>query len=194
MGPVISAGSDAPPDEIVELAETCRQYVYGVTGVELDYTPDTLGVLDHYLTLARAGIEERPELLPLAARAIGAYFGEVVRRVMPSFWVLETADDHDWRVCARTAFLSFNPVGVAHDALAGSTEHSGPSSDLRVAPEEREIAEARLAQLPDVPEEDYYLMTTRLEVIEVTYEALRLEMEQQGTADVRFDESDYSEE
>lgn len=181
----------AAPDEIEELAEACRQYVLAATGVELDYTQDTLSVLDHYVLLARGGIEERPELITLAARAVGAYFGEVVRRTIPSFWALGSADVFDWRVCGTNAYLWINPVGVAYDALAGGVEHEGPPSELGVSAEEREIVEARLAELPDVPEDEYYLLCTRLEVIEVAYEALRLEMERQGTGDVVFDEGDY---
>jgi hypothetical protein len=192
-GPSGTAGGDEPPDEIEELAENCRQYVLSATGVELDYTPETLSVVDHYVRHARAGLEERRELEPLIVRAVGAYFGEVVRRTVPSFWVLATADVFDWSLCAKTAYLSFNPIGVAYDALSGGTAHDGPSSELKVSPAEREIVAQRLEELPDVSEDEYYLLTTRLEVIEATVMALRLEMQQQGTSDVVFTESDYDE-
>jgi hypothetical protein len=193
-GPESTAGGQEPPDEIEELAENCRQYVLQATGVELDYTPDTLSVVDHYVTQARASLDQRPELEPLIVRAVGAYFGEVVRRTVPSFWVLATQDVHDWWLCVKTAYLSFNPIGVAYDALSGGTAHDGPSSELKVSPAEREIVAQRLEELPDVSEQEYFLLTTRLEVIEVAVMALRLEMQQQGTADVLFTESDYDEE
>lgn len=185
------SGRDAPPEEIEELAESCRQYVLHSTGIELDFTQDTLSVLDHYLASSRESIVERPELEPLIARAAGAYFGELVRRTLPSFWLLPTADIHDWRVCAREVFLAFNPIGVAYDALADGVDHDGPSSELSIAPEERDVVAQRLEELPEVPETEYYLLSTRLEVIEAAAMALRLEMERGGVADVSFDESDY---
>jgi hypothetical protein len=180
------------PDPIAELAENCRQYVLHATGIELDYTAEMLTVVDHYMTLARANVRERPELLTLVTRAVGAYFGETVRRRLASFWRLPTGDDHDWRLCARDVYLSLNPIGVAYDALAGSDQHEGPSSQLEVSREERELLARRLEQLPPVPDDEYYLLCTRLEVIEAAVMALRLEMQREGLADVQFDEADYA--
>jgi hypothetical protein len=189
-----NGAGEQPPDEIGELAESCRQYVLHSTGIELDYTQDTLSVLDHYLAGARESIAERPDLEPLIARSAGAYFGELVRRTLPSFWSLPTADIHDWRLCAKRVFLAFNPIGVAYDALADGVDHDGPSSELRVAPEEREVVAQRLEELPEVPESEYYLLSTRLEVIEAAAMALRLEMQKGGVDDVSFEESDYDDE
>jgi hypothetical protein len=190
----LNAGADLEPapDQIAELAENCRQYVLSATGVELDYGEDTLPVLDHYMTLARASVGERPELLPLVTRAAGAYFGELVRRKLPSFWRLPTGDDHDWRLCARDVYLSLNPIGAAYDALASSEAHGGPSSELEVSREEREVVARRLELMPPVPEDEFFMFSTRLEVIEVTVMALRLEMQREGLADVRFEDADYA--
>ncbi len=49
----------------------------------------------------------------------------------------------------------------------------------------------RLEELPDVSERDYYLLTTRLEVIEVAVMALRLEMQKDGREGVVYGEADY---
>jgi hypothetical protein len=184
-------GPDAPPEQIHELAETCREYVQRAVGVELDYTTDTLSVLDHYAKVSREGLTERPELAELVGRAMGAYFGEVVRRMLPSFWRLPSADAAYWEVCGVSVFLAFNPLGVAWDALYGCTEHGGPSSEIVLDPAERDAVEKRLAELPEVSEDEYWLFTTRLEVIEVTAEALRLAMLEGGTSGVTFDADDY---
>lgn len=184
----------APPPEIAELSAACREYVERATGLSPDYTPETLPLVDHYIDLARDDIRGRPELLPLVARAIGAYFGEVVRRQVPGFWRIPSADAHEWRLCARPVFLWLNPVGVAYDALHQSTEHDGPSSRLELAPEERDAVDRRIAELPDVREEEYFLLSTRLEVIEIAADALKAQMLEGGNADVEFDESDYAEE
>src|SRR5688572_23563251 len=38
-----------PPEPIRELCDACIAYVTRALAVELDYTPDTLPILDHYL-------------------------------------------------------------------------------------------------------------------------------------------------
>lgn len=200
-GPGPDPGRDPPgghgplppaPAEIVELVRSCRQYVRRAVGIEPDLTPETLPVLDHYAGLVRQGAERRPELLPLLARAIGAYFGEVLRRELAFFWSLPSSDVHTWRLCASSVLLAINPVGVAYDALCASTDHDGPSSELRVAREERAIVDRRLLSLPPVSEAEYFMLATRVEVLEIVVEALSAQMAAAGTADVEFDESDYA--
>jgi hypothetical protein len=148
-------------------------------------------VLDHYVGSVRPTLSDRPELAPLLARATGAYFGEVVRSVVPGFWRLPSASIHDYELCCRHAYLWVNPMGVAYDALFAGTEHDGPRSMLRCAPEDRAFLERRLATLPPVPESDYYLFTTRLEVLEVAHEALHARAEEQGYGESELTEDDY---
>src|SRR5262245_54951178 len=155
---------EPPADEIAELAEACRQYVGSAIGVELDYRAETLPLLDHYLLSARTSAVDRPELRELIGRTAGAYFGEVVRRRIPSFWKMPTGDTHSWRICMSEVFLSFNPVAVVWDALLGTTEHEGPSALLDTDKPERELLAIRFAQMPDVPDDEFWLLSTRLEV------------------------------
>lgn len=182
----------APPDPIPEYASACLDYVRRALNFELDFTPDTLGVLDHYVGSVRPTLADRPELAPLLARAAGAYFGEVVRSIIPGFWRLPSASVHDFQLCARHAYLWVNPIGVAYDALFGGTEHDGPRSMLRCAPEDREFLERRLATLPPVPENDFFLFTTRLEVLEVAHEALHARLEEQGYSGTELEDADYT--
>jgi hypothetical protein len=150
-----------------------------------------LPVLDHYASSVRADVENRPELLLLTVNAIGAYFGEVVRGRIPGFWRLPSQNVHDWSVCFKVVFLSFNPIGVAYDALFGSNEHEGPRSMLRVAAEDREYLSRRLETLPPVPEDEFFLFSTRFEVIEVAAEALRARLEESGYSEMEYTEDDY---
>lgn len=179
------------PEEVRQLAQACEEYVQRALGFELDYSPETLGAVDQYALDVRDTAEDRPELLDLLARALGAYFGEVLVRSMGGFWRLRSPNIADWQVCLTHAFVWLNPIGVAYDALAGGTEHSGPGSQIRVAPEDRDLVRARLGRLADVDEEEYYKLTTRMEVIELVVEELRRKMEEQGYAESTFDESDY---
>jgi hypothetical protein len=178
--------------ELKQLSETCREYVRRAVGTQLDDTPDTLPVLDHYIKISRDSMQQRPELMALAARAVGAYFGEVVRRQMDGFWYLGSPDTEDWYVCARAVFLAINPVGAAYEALTGTSEHAGPSAQLRVHRASRGRVEQRLNSLPPVSEPDYYLLSTRLEALEVAAAALAADSIAHGEERVELGRDDYA--
>ena len=90
--------------------------------------------------------------------------------------------------------MSFSPLGVVLECLAESKEHDGPSGELRLAPDDQELAEERLARMPPVSEEEYFLLSTRLEVIETVYEALRERLKAEGRESLVFEETDYEDE
>lgn len=180
----------APPAAIAELAASCVRFVLAKYKVELDGTPETLGILDHYVKEARADLEARPEGLPLVAAAVGAYFGEVVRGVFDAGWFIE-GDQEDWRLRMRNVYLSFNPLGVAREALTGE-DAPGWHAHIEVDPGETEEVERRLQALPEVPEDEYYAPTTRFDVVELAITALRARMRASGLADVVFSDDDYS--
>ncbi len=184
---------DDVPAPVVELAENCRQYVLQATGVELDHTSDTLPLVDHYLVTARDAVAERPEILPLTARALGAYFGEVMRGGLDAFWRLPDDDIENGLICCRRAFMAFCPVGIAHELLAQSTQHSGSDGALRLAPEDRVIVAARLDLLPELEPRDYYTFSTRYDSLEISEAALRAAALEGGQSDVRFEYEDYDE-
>ena len=183
---------DVPaPDAIVELCQQCVAYIQRAVGVTLDYSPETLPIVDHYLSEVRANIEERPALLSLLANAIGAYFGEVIRRRINGFWLITTQDVHDWYVCATSVFLRFNPIGVVHEAIARTDMHPGPSAEFKLAREDQGLVAERLAKLPELPYEQYYLLSTRAETLDVVVETLRLAMDAGGHGTVEFEAQDY---
>jgi hypothetical protein len=159
----------------------------------LDFRPETLSVLDHYAATVRKELGQRSELGPLVATALGAYFGEVLRAHFNGFWRVPSANVHDWQHCFRMVLLWINPIGVGYDALYGSDEHEGPRSHLRTAPEDRDFLQRRLEGIPPVPEDEYYLFTTRFEVIEACVEALAARLEQSGYGGSEFSEEDYVE-
>jgi hypothetical protein len=179
------------PQSISDLANACRTYVRAAFGAELDYSAETLPLVDHYIERVRRDVADRPDLRELTARTIGAYFGEVARAQIDGFWRLGSPNIHDWAVCARPVFLWFNPFGAAWDALSGGEEHAGPRSTIHVAPEYRAAVDARLSSAPPVPELEYYLLSTRVEALEIVVETLRIEMERAGYGEVDYDESDY---
>lgn len=187
----------APPFEgvpapLLELCQSLTDFVERAIGIRPDFTPETLPLVDHYVGLARKAVAERPEALDLTAQALGAYFGEVVRRSLVGFWRVPSPNFHDWQLCGRAAFVAFNPIGIGYDALAQGQEHAGPNSQVKLAPEDVRAVSERLALLPPVSEEEYYSLSTRHEVLEITYEAVRAMATQRGYDETYFDEDDYS--
>jgi hypothetical protein len=168
--------------------------VYSSVGIELDFTHETLPLLDHYLVGARAEMPSRPEALPLLAESMGAYFGHVVANHLTGFWRAQSADPHSWLLCMQPVFLAINPVAVGYDVLTQGGRHGGPASEFLLAKADRVFVEARLAALPEEHPDDYYTFSTRFDALYIVSEALRGQMADDGHLDVSFESSDYADE
>src|SRR5690606_19139879 len=129
---LLHSGDVAPlvPESVLERIASCVRFVHAATGIELDFSHETLPVLDHYAAGARAGAAERPETIPLLTEAMGAYFGQVLTNELGALWRASSPDTHNWLVFGQNAFIAINPVGVAYDALLGTNQHAGPSSEI----------------------------------------------------------------
>jgi hypothetical protein len=154
---------DTPP-VVLDLADSCVRFVKRALSIELDYTPETLPILDHYLREAQ-GID-REEIISLVAPAAGAYFGEVVRRQLgPSRWHWVSEDFAEVRIEFDRCFLSFNPIGSALEAVVGN-EVEGYGSNLSLLSEDQGLVRESLERTGEVAEEDFYRLAVRFEVIE----------------------------
>jgi hypothetical protein len=182
----------APPAPVAELAAACVRFVATRYGIPLDFTPETLSLVDQWVSDARSEMKERPEVVDLVQGAAGAYFGEVVRRTFGATWRTE-GDYPGWRLLMSTVYCAFNPVGVAREALL-LAEAEGWHAHFELDPGEREAIEARLAALPHVREGDFYAPSTRFDVMHITFDALREGMRARGLGDTRFAAEDYDEE
>lgn len=152
------------PSVVLDLADSCVRFVHRTLGIELDYTPDTLPILDHYLRGAHGVSQE--EILGLVAPAAGAYFGEVVRRQLgPSRWHWESDEFSECRLEFERCFLSFNPIGIALEAVVQS-ETEGYGSNLALLKEEESLVREALERTGDVNPDDYFRLAVRYEVIE----------------------------
>jgi hypothetical protein len=114
-----------PPTIIADLAASCVRYVQHGVGFTLDFEPETLPVLDHYVVLARKAANERKETAPLVAQAIGAYLGEVARRKYGGFWRVED-DPRSFRVELEPVYLVLRPIELASRALELPIEPPAP--------------------------------------------------------------------
>jgi hypothetical protein len=152
------------PSVVLDLADSCVRFVHRTLGIELDYTPDTLPILDHYLRGAHGVTQE--EILSLVAPAAGAYFGEVVRRQLgPSRWHWESGDFSESRLEFERCFLSFNPIGIAMEAVLRS-ETDGYGSNLALLREDESLVRESLERTGEVNADDYFRLAVRFEVIE----------------------------
>lgn len=174
------------PEPVQELAAACVRFVATRYKVALDFSPDTLSLVDQYVQDARSeGVT--PETLPVVEGAVGAYLGEVIRRAHGGVWDA-VGDPETWRVLMTDVFLAIHPVAMAREAL--TLEHD-PRAHLVTDPAEQESLEARLASLGEVTEEEYFAPTTRFDVVEIAVSALAAKAQASGLGDVKFTRDDY---
>lgn len=178
-----------PPDAVTELAAACVRFVGSRYKIALDFTADTLPVVDQYVREAQADIEARPETLGIVAATVGAYVGEVMRREFGAFWFAD-GDHTAWRLYFINVYLACNPIGMMVEALSPEAAE-GWHTHFEVDPGDADVVSARLAAIPDVEAELFALPTTRMEALTVVHEALRAHMESQNAGDVRFGPEDY---
>ncbi|MCP4677098.1 MAG: hypothetical protein GY854_16600 [Deltaproteobacteria bacterium] len=171
------------PEEVSVLAQRCLAHVKHRLDVELDYQNETLSVLDYFVqdVIKEEGDGEAPppgdgrraHLVHLLAPTIGAYFGEVLRRVFPCRWRLPSNDPNEWLLEFEHVPLRFNPIGAAAEALAEQDIESWQGA-IATAPEEMEALGERLAAAPPVPDNEFFALTTRFEVLQIAEDWLRI--------------------
>lgn len=201
--PELTDAEEAPPEsheplppapaEIAELASACVAFVKKATEMELDYTAETLPILDHYVRGARQEAGTKTEVLTLLAPPIGAYLGEVARRRLRARWFAPPGEHRIFRLELVDVFLSTNPIGAAMEALL-LEEVAGWGARFRMRPEDEAIAARVLANFPEVEAEDYYAPSSRLETMEIIADALighHLAKLAEGAPAKRYEERDY---
>jgi hypothetical protein len=163
----------APP-AIGDLAALCVRFVERAVGVRLDYTAETLPLLDHYLRHARAtlaphvaGEVPAEESREVVVQSAGAYLGEVIRRRHPAWWRL-AADGREHRLEFHEAWVVVRPMSFVADAIRTDLEAQGTSLDGLDLD-----ADDRPAVLPEVELDEFVAPSTRLEVIDIAVDAIR---------------------
>jgi hypothetical protein len=155
-----------PNTAVLDLTVACVTSVKNATGMELDLTPDTLPILDHYAALVES---PRDEVVSLLAPMSGAYFGELLRRHLDDGeWVTDPEDYTGWRLRFDRCSLSFNPIGVALEVFLGQDVPDW-GTHLRTAPEDQLRVEKALQVFGDVRDRDYYTFSVRFEALEQAY-------------------------
>ena len=181
---------EAAPAHIQELADGCVRFVATRYGATLDFTSDTLSLLDQWARDARSEAAERPDVARIVETAGGAYLGEVIRRAFGGYWRI-CDDEADWRLLLSAAYCSFNPVAMVREAI-WLKPADGWHGHVEVDPADREAIEARLAALPEVADDEFYAPSTRFDVVELVVHALCAAQSSSGHGDVHFEPDDYT--
>jgi len=146
------------PTTVAEFADRAVEYVDRALGVRVEFDSDTLPLVDHYLGSLP---EDQPETTALVTTAVGAYFGEVVRRHIGGRW--ETTDAPDaWRVVLPIG-ISFCPAAVV---LAAVLRESSADAEFHIPSVLSTYAESTLERMGDVTEDVYYSLCGRLDTLE----------------------------
>ena len=170
------------PAVVTQFADGCVRAVRRSLGVGLEFDPETIPLLDHYLTLLpdRPRSPTRDPVHGLVAAMAGVYFGEVVRRLFPCRWVApEDADPLDWRLEFEYCFLTFYPVAIAWEIILRRDSPTCTAAYLLDESTRCQIAE-RLDSLPGATIDDYYTFAQRLETLVLTAGWLAERVRQSG--------------
>jgi hypothetical protein len=154
----------ATPEAVSDLCELARKMVQEVLGVEPDLTPETLPLLDGYLRHVPGDATEQVRALVTAA--LGCHFGEVVRRALHGRWSLVDADPESWRIELEPCFLYFSPVGMAGEVLLGC-ESDAYDGSFATLDDLRDDLHEMLAAAPPLPEEEYFSLAGRIDVLQL---------------------------
>ena len=149
------------PDQVSEYVRAAVEFVRRAVGMVLDGSDESLAVLDHYVAQVP---RDKPAIVARVAPAVGAYFGEVVRRRFGGVWTLD-GEPSAWRLTLEGDVLSFAPVGMAAAAVCRA-EVEGFDSEMALAPAYRDDIEAVLELAAPVTEEYFYSLTGRFEAIQ----------------------------
>jgi len=152
------------PAAVEDLVRMGRRMVHEVIGVEPDLTPDTLPLVDQYLRQVPPDLSRHARNLMVCA--VGCYFGEVARRALNGRWALAGEEPESWRVELSSCFLYFSPVGMAGEVLAGGDTEDYDGS-FATSDEVRDDLDEALGAAGPIPEDEYYSLCGRIDVLEL---------------------------
>ncbi|MBN2801507.1 MAG: hypothetical protein JXR91_00280 [Deltaproteobacteria bacterium] len=169
-------------ETIDQLAERCIVHVQKRFNLTLDYTAETLSLLDYYVkelvteenrgTVPIPGDIVRLNLLPLFAPTLGAYFGETLKRIFGGRWRYTNREPQYWRFEFDTFFVRLNPAGIAANAIAEAPFEEW-AGQIMSAPILMPKLEERLNHAPQVAEDELFSFSTAFELIQITGEYLK---------------------
>lgn len=193
------AGPTPSPSRVADLRRAAHAYVQRATGCDIDLSEESLAFVDHYLGTVRGGGAVSDEILPLIAAAVGVHLGEVAIAKYGGAWRGPAPADGEaggddpalWRVELESAPLSFDPIGMAAEALRQG-EVEGYEAGMHTRPELSSVLEDALSRAAPVSDEYYYSLTGRFETlgyaVDILTEILHLKKEAQAGGETKSEE------
>lgn len=172
------------------LAASCVRFVKQSLNLELDFSPDTLPILDHYLTEARA--DGMTEALELVSACAGAYFGELVcQHSLGARWAFNPDAHQHCRIEYANCFLFFNPIGAALEAATNQEAH-GWSAHFQVLESNRSLVRDTLERVGAVQARDFFKLSVRWEALELVTRTLLEHQKAQGEPTITLGSEVYT--
>ncbi len=182
-------GDGDVPSRVLDLAELARKGAAHVTGVDPDYTYETLPLVDMYLREVPEDATE--EVLHLIVASSGCYFGEVARRVLNGRWAVGSGAPEGWRMELASCFLYFYPVGMAGEVYSRGKDPDYDGS-LGTMIEAHDGLSEMLANAAPFSEDEYYSLACRVEVLQLAADWLTARPMAAGKRARIFTAADYS--
>ncbi len=159
--------------DIEEYAKQAIVYVRNATSVDLDYTHETLPLLDHVLTNAS---NERESVQELMAETAAAYFGKVLVKAFDGTW------DTDGEVAnvSIPPGITVTPLAMAWAAITKSDSGPNHAYSLEIASGYKAAAKELLAAMAPQTEEVYYSLGGRFDALFHLCSVLRNEIKEKA--------------
>lgn len=201
-----------------QLAKAFADQIRRAIGVEIEPLANegqvALAYVDHYLSMLRD--VDREPIVSLVAANAGAWFGELIRREIGATWIGDGKHPRRLRLLIEPNFVYFSPVDLVYTAiLSGEPEDDPrlPAGDpLDAAFHLRKLPRAelppgepgsdpslsdhawimqRLAELPPLPEDQYFSLTGRYETLLLILELLAARHASLGLEPTPYHLNDY---
>lgn len=218
--PASSAARASPSQALVDqLSAAFAEQLRRALGVEIEQLAGegrvALAYVDHYLSLVRD--EDREPIVSLVAANAGAWFGELVRREIGATWIGDGKDPRRLRVLLEPNFVHFSPVDLVYTAIFSGEPADDPrlpsgapldaafhlrklprgdASDPAASPDDASLSDhtwimQRLAELPPMPEDEYFSLTGRFETLLLILELLAARHASLGLEPTPYHLNDY---
>lgn len=215
-----AGGGPSPAARLAaELSAAFEDQIRRALDFDLPRDSSALALVDHHLASLRD--EDREPIIRLLAAQAGAWFGEFIRREFGATWIGDRDEPRRLRLLLEPQLLHFSPVDMAYEAIFSGPPEDGGDPRLPAGAEldtafhlrkrapspaedgegqgESELSEHdwvmdRLAEVPPVPEDQYYSLTGRFETLQLILELLANRQHARGQSPTRYHLNDYVEE
>ncbi len=203
-----------------QLAAAFAEQIRRAIGVEIEPLVErdgevALAYVDHYLGMLHE--EDREPIVSLVAANAGAWFGELIRREIGATWIGDGKDPRKLRLLLEPNFVHLSPVDFAYAAiLVGEPEvdprlptgsaldtayhlrkaERGEANEIEAETEADSLSDhawvmQRLAEVPPLPENEFYSLTGRYETLLLILELLAARHSSLGLEPTRYHLNDY---